>query len=314
MSESIQKSSKKASKPSKGTFQRYDKNKYQGRRFVVTIHGAKPDNCPILELLKQQFQKDEYTVVAVAYETGQQGVHPHWQIYLELERRVSNFKSILTTVLKPLGKEDCFHVEKAKGTQSANLNYVYAVRKQHELGWVQYAKGHNVPWDYCPRGCENLLWLHRNMKPWQREITDRVTGTASYRDILYIHEPVGNTGKTYLSKYLHYFHGAIITGGSASDMKHAISRWKEITGAFPVIIIFDIARSDRLNLDSYKAIEQIKNGLFFTGKYDSGMVASLRPPHVVLFSNSKPVMQYMSQDRWCVRAIDPVTKTLVQSV
>ena len=31
----------------------------RGNKWVVTIHGANPNgNCPILKLLKQQFQKD----------------------------------------------------------------------------------------------------------------------------------------------------------------------------------------------------------------------------------------------------------------
>lgn len=141
---------------------------YRGQRFSLTIHGAKPQNCPILKLLKKQFQNDMYTVAAVAYQTGAHGIHPHWQIYFQLAERVNNMKSIINSLLKPLGLQQSFHIEIAKGTLRANLAYVYAVRKQHELGWVQYAKGHVEPYDYDKKkmGLNNLLWLHNNMKPW----------------------------------------------------------------------------------------------------------------------------------------------------
>ena len=77
-----------------------------------------------------------------------------------------------------------------------------------------------------------------------------------------------------MCKYLHLHHGAIVTGGSAADMKHAITRWQEITGHFPITIIVDVARSDCLKETSMKAIESIKNAMFFSGKYESAMINS----------------------------------------
>ena len=117
-------------------------------------------------MLKQQFQRDIYDVVAVAYETGVHGVHPHWQMYIQTAKAVQNMKTLLSSALEGSGEEQNLHIERAIGTPRSCLNYVYAVKKQHELGWVQYAKGHNIPKGYSSRGCDNLLWLHYNMKPW----------------------------------------------------------------------------------------------------------------------------------------------------
>lgn len=280
----------------------------RGTRWCATIHGARPDEtCPILGRLKSQFQKDEYALAAVAYETGQHGIHPHWQVYFQTAKQ-SRMKQRFADLL---GEDVGFHIELAKGTRNANLVYVYAVHKQHEIGWVHYAKGHVPPASYRPYKTQNLLWLRDNMKPWQRWITDKVTQRADYRDILWVWEPEGNTGKTYLAKYLHYFHGAILTGGSSGDMKHAIARWKQITGHYPITIIIDVARADKMRPDGYKAIEQMKNALFFSGKYESGMVASCNPPHIVVFANQPPNVKMFSSDRWVVRKIDPVSQQLV---
>lgn len=64
------------------------------------------------------------------------------------------------------------------------------------------------------------------MKPWMYVLKERVLSQATFRSIMWIWEPVGNTGKTYFAKYLHFFYGAILTGGKGADMKHAIARWR----------------------------------------------------------------------------------------
>ena len=203
-----------------------------------------------------------------------------------------------------LGEDISFHIQVAKGTKNANLRYVYAVDKQHQIGWVHYAKGHNPPVSYDPADMQDLLWLRDNMRPWQRWVTEKVTTRADRREIIWIWEPVGNTGKTYLTKYLHYFYGAIVTGGKSEDMKYAISRWKQITGHYPVTIIVNLARSDKITESGYKALESIKDAMFFSGKYQSGMVASIRAPHVIVFANTKPDLKAMSKDRWKVFKIN----------
>lgn len=277
-------------------------------RWCVTVHGANPDgSCPILSLLKAQFQKDEYTVAAVAYETGVHGIHPHWQIYFQTAERCRMKKRMCEL----LGEDCGLHIEIAKGTLNANLRYVYAVDKDHQIGWIHYAKGHNPPASYRPYKTQNLLWLRENMKPWQAEILKKVTTNADYRDILWVWEPKGNTGKTYLAKYLHFFYGAIITGGKSADMKYAIARWREITGHYPIAILIDLARSHRMPKSGYTTVEEIKNALFFSGKYDSGMVASCHPPHIVVFANYPPKTNNMSQDRWVIKTIDSETHELV---
>ena len=273
-----------------------------GSRWTLVVHGGTESQ---LDKLKSYFQTDAVTCAAVAYETGKQGVHPHWQVYFETAERCR----LKVRLIEVLGTED-FHLEVARGTKNANLKYVYAVNKEHQIGWVVYAKEAPEPAGFCRRKRDNLLWLRSNMKPWQRDIHERVMGSSSFRDILWVWEPKGNTGKTYLAKYLHFFHGAILTGGKGADMKHAIARWKQITGHYPVTILIDLARSDQITKEGYRTIEQMKNAIFFSGKYDSGMVAAVNPPHIIVFANVPPQRQHMSLDRWEVRRINEETNLL----
>ena len=273
-----------------------------GSRWTLVVHGG---TSPQLDNLVSFFETDEVPCAAVAYETGKQGVHPHWQVYFQTSER----RRMKTAIEQVLGSPD-FHLEVARGTKNANLKYVYAVNKEHQIGWVLYAKNAPEPVGFCRRKRDNLLWLRDHMKPWQREIHERVMAPSTFRDILWVWEPKGNTGKTYLAKYLHFFHGAILTGGKGADMKHAIARWKQITGHYPVTIIIDVARSDTVSADGYRTIQQMKNALFFSGKYDSGMVAAVNPPHIVVFSNVPPAWEHMSLDRWDVRRICEETGSL----
>jgi hypothetical protein len=52
------------------------------------------------------------------------------------------------------------------------------------------------------------------------------------------------------------------------------------------LVICDVPRAAG-NFVNYGALEQVKNGLFFSSKYESEM-AVFNPPHVICFANSKP--------------------------
>jgi len=60
--------------------------------------------------------------------------------------------------------------------------------------------------------------------------------------------------------------------------------------------VFDIPRT---NIDylNYEAIESIKNGCFFSGKYECTQVI-MNCPHVIIFANSPPLEHKLSIDRW----------------
>ena len=119
--------------------------------------------CPILDKLRSIFQGDEITCAAVAYETGQHGIHPHWQFYFQTADKC-RMKAKLSDIL---GEDTGFHLQLAKGTKNANLKYLWAVNKDHQLGWIHYSKNCEPPSSYRPFKTDNLLWLHNNMKPWQ---------------------------------------------------------------------------------------------------------------------------------------------------
>ena len=273
------------------------KRPWKGKRFTLVVHGQR---CEDFAKLVAFFNTDAVTCAVVAREFGRYKIHPHWQCYYELAKETIAVRRDLVGVLG----HDEFHVEKARGTARANIKYVYAAvssGKYWEIGFVEYSKGCEVPPECLGRHASVVnFWRNWQPRPFQRELTDIVLSEDDDRLIYWIYETVGNTGKTKLAEYLHIFHGAIVTGGSSSDMKHAVKRWQEIAGHYPMIILVDVARSDRFTQTSAKALEAIKNAFFFSGKYESGMAHARDKPQVIVFANRAPKLSNFSSDRWKV--------------
>jgi hypothetical protein len=91
--------------------------------------------------------------------------------------------------------------------------------------------------------------------------------------------------------------------GKGADVLCGISSLIEKIGECPPIVIYDIPRS-QTDYVSYMSIEKLKDGKFFSGKYESGMVRYNRP-HIICFANEPPREELLSKDRWIVKMLNP---------
>ncbi len=121
------------------------------------------------------------------------------------------------------------------------------------------------------------------------------------RKINWIWSTRGNLGKSALCKHLALKYNAICIGGTWKDAYYAITQLlaKNIQ---PKIILFDLCR-DMGNKISYTAIEGIKNGMFFSPKYES-IMALYNVPHIFIFANQEPEYERLSEDRWRIIRLD----------
>jgi ribosomal protein L32 len=134
-----------------------------------------------------------------------------------------------------------------------------------------------------------------NPHAWQKAIMDIVDGPVHDRKVMWVVDREGGKGKTHLAKHFVSQKGAIyFTGGKVSDCLYA---W---LGQSPVIFDFSRDQSERIQ---YGLIEQIKNGLVFSHKFESQM-KSFKAPHVVCFSNFMPDQSKLSADRWHIMDLD----------
>ena len=133
---------------------------------------------------------------------------------------------------------------------------------------------------------------------WQKRILETIKITPNKRDIHWFWETVGGIGKSVFCKYLCAKYDGIILGGKASDMKYGIIKYFEKHKVYPELIVLDIPRSSEKYI-SYTGIEEVKNGCFFSSKYECGMVL-MNCPHVIIFANFEPDEDLLSKDRWKV--------------
>lgn len=131
----------------------------------------------------------------------------------------------------------------------------------------------------------------RELEPrfdYQRQLLDVIDQVPDARSIYWVYDPVGNHGKSYFSKYLVDSKGAFYTnGGKSVDLLHAY----EGQG----IVIFDYVR-DAEEYVGYGVIEQLKNGIAMSTKYES-VTKRYNIPHVIVMANFKPQSGKFSEDR-----------------
>lgn len=135
------------------------------------------------------------------------------------------------------------------------------------------------------------------LKEWQRYTADFLA-TKNDRQILWVYDEQGCAGKTTFCKSICIRNPkAILVGGKAADMKCGVAKMVEAEQD-PDIILIDCPRSME-DYFSYGGVEEIKNGIFFSGKYESGMVI-FECPQVVVMANFLPDIEKMSRDRWVI--------------
>lgn len=124
--------------------------------------------------------------------------------------------------------------------------------------------------------------------PWQASVLDLLKEEPHDRQILWVHDGIGNHGKTYLAKYLVQEYKAFYTnGGKSVDLAYAYQG--------EPVVIFDYVR-DSKEFVGYGVIEQLKNGILMSTKYESG-VKRFPVPHVMVFANFRPEEGKFSGDR-----------------
>lgn len=228
-----------------------------------------------IEQIEQVF-KHECRWYIFQEETGESGT-PHLQgnICLKIKQRLTQLRII----------DPRIHWE---STKSVKKSILYCSKYESRTGKI-YAHGIDIPEQLEieePRG-------------WQLEVIDILKQKPDKRTIHWFWEPNGGVGKTTLCKYLVVKHDALMLTGKSNDMYNMISKYPNKRK----VIIVDCPRSSQ-DYINYGAIEQIKNGLIFSGKYEGAQVV-FNCPHVIVFSNQEPDIHKMSDDRWHIVEINP---------
>lgn len=149
----------------------------------------------------------------------------------------------------------------------------------------------------------------KELYEYQKYILKLLKKKPHERKVYWFWEEHGNVGKSALVKhiYLNNKDHTVIAGGKGNDVRNQINlhvngnEAKKIHGKDLNIAILDISRTNE-DYVSYEVIEQIKNGLLYSGKYEGG-ICCFNSPHVIIFANFKPKEETLSADRWVIKEI-----------
>lgn len=213
-----------------------------------------------------------------ADEVGKSGEKPHLQGYL---------KSSTTIRWSVFRLNKAIHWEKRRGTRAQNITYC---TKEGRHWWTNM----KLP---------KPIWKPE-LYGWQLEIKEKYFDQEPlHRKIIWVWSESGSRGKSSMVRHM-ALNGALICGGKASDMKYMIIKYHEKHGDYPEHVVFDTPRSTEKFL-SYQGIEEIKNGVFASTKYECEMVV-MNQPNVYVFANFAPDLdnEHMSSDRLIVLNVE----------
>lgn len=195
----------------------------------------------------------------------------HFQGYIEADK--------LIRPIERLKNIKGAHWEVARGNRDDNINYC--------------SKENNFKTNMTIKKKIKDPLENKELYEWQKKILELISQEPDDRTINYIWEAEGSRGKTSLAKHIVMNYNAIYVSGNSKDILYAIS--SKLEEEIIDIVIIDIPRS--VEHISYNAIEQIKNGIAFSSKYESKQVI-FNSPHIIMFSNQEPDISKLSKDRW----------------
>ena len=244
----------------------------------------------------------------------------HIQGYIELRRsrRLAFVINILPTA----------HWQRAVGTPLQNYNYCSKSKVFELIGdWTKEQRGvdcntsnliiKGLLSDYAPQVKCSKEYMLRNkaydeaagmvssirsqhrafndlknckLSNWQFDIFKELINQPD-RIVLWVCDKVGNTGKTFICKFLRVMYNFFVSDGTLDSRDLCYMFPEKISG-----IIFDVCRNAEGKFN-YEVLEGAKNGFLVSGKYE-GKVRCFKRVPVGVFANFLPDVSKLSADRW----------------
>ena len=285
----------------------------QMRHVAVTLHCPNGDRKPAA-IVKAWAQEQGLTYVFQLERCGTTG-KLHYQGFFSHKAA----KTWKTWVNKFQAFWPGAHVQLMKTNINANLAYCSKLESRvvnADMGYLDEDIGPHWLGYQAQTALRLVTKTIVDPYPWQADLAAILATKPDERSIVWIHETEGNVGKSAFARDAAIDGRTLVFAGKANDAKSAVADWvapldkdKQPLPPKPLdAVILDVPRVSA-DYISYQALEEFKNGMFFSGKYASRMVV-MPFIHVVVFSNEPPDTSKMSKDRWQVYRI--VDKRLVK--
>lgn len=160
------------------------------------------------------------------------------------------------------------------------------------------------------KGRDLSVFDEKGFYPWQASLYEAIFEDGTYnikgtsgREVIWIEDLCGNTGKSLFTKFLCFNNSNItkLAFGSGSQMRAAI-----VEEGPQECYIIDIPRrlcNDDFENNIYSVIEDLKNGFIKSSMYGKPKTLFMEPPVVIIFSNFICPTEKLSIDRWKIYSI-----------
>lgn len=249
--------------------------KFKTRNWCFTIN-----NYTEQEL--EQMEHLENCKMVFGKEVGENGT-PHLQGYIQFPtpRTLSGVKKLTSKRI---------HLEPSYKGQVANVRYCTKEQEvvRNDFPSIQQYTGGDLPSESC-------------LYPWQRSLNEIILEKKkTNRQIIWIVERNGNTGKSMFGKYLefHNKHVSYSRISKSADILTSVSLEYSV-------YYFDFPRTNGPQFCPFQALECVLDGVVDDCKLKK-TPRKLRfdPPWVVVVSNFEPDTDKLSKDRWRIYTID----------
>ncbi|ALE29693.1 replication associated protein [Lake Sarah-associated circular virus-28] len=130
---------------------------------------------------------------------------------------------------------------------------------------------------------------------WQSKLNSELAREPDDRSITFIIDELGNSGKSWYATYYKWNHPEttqIFRPKKVADMAYELNERVRV-------VFMDCARAKAGEYLQYDFLEEIKDGMVFSPKYES-RTKYLSNCHVVVLMNEQPDMTKLSQDRYVI--------------
>lgn len=169
------------------------------------------------------------------------------------------------------------------------------LRELHSLVWATHER---FCIQYIDQNRPRPVQQTHPLRPWQQELNALLLLEPDPRKIHFIVDTAGNAGKSWFARYFCRLHdnAQIVVPGRKADMAYIIKEDSKT-------LFFDCPRSKQGEFIQYDFLEELKNGVIFSPKYESKM-KEFATPHVVVLMNEHPDMSKLSGDRYSVKVLN----------
>lgn len=144
-----------------------------------------------------------------------------------------------------------------------------------------------------------LIAADADLREWQANLKECLLAPPpDDRSILFFVDDEGGKGKSWFQRYMISNYGdsvQILSVAKRDDIAHAIDPSKSI-------FMFNVPRGG-MEFFNYHIIEQLKDRLVFSPKYNSAMKMLNCNPHIVVFCNESPDETKMTPDRYIIETM-----------